>query len=197
VAARAPDDTRTRILSAAGKLFYRDGIRPVAMDAVAEAAGVTKRTLYYHFDSKDDLVIAYLKLMGERAEASLTKTTGAVEGGPAERVLSVFEGLRALFSRGEPFRGCPFINVAAELAESEPTRLVAASYKERMRAWYEIQLIELGVDDPAGLSEQLMILADGAITTWLVRRDPQAAVRARDAAAILLETARQQGETTP
>jgi len=188
MAPRDPGQTRGRILEAAGRLFYRDGVRPVAMDAVAETAGITKRTLYYHFDSKDDLVVAYLRDIGERLDASLTRAMSRRGPDPMSRLAGLFEDMEARFAR-EEFRGCPFVNVAAELAESAPARAEAAAYKERMRAWFEGLARELGVRDPVALSEQLTILLDGAIATWLVRRDPRAAARAREAALVLVRSA--------
>jgi AcrR family transcriptional regulator len=185
---RDPEHTRGRILEAAGRLFYRDGIRPVAMDAVAEMAGITKRTLYYHFDSKDDLVVAYLRHTGERLDASLTRAMSRRGGSAINRLLGLFEDLEARFAR-EEFRGCPFVNAAAELTESAPARAEAATYKERMRAWFEGMARELGARDPVALSEQLAILLDGAIAIWLVRRDPRAAARAREAALVLVQSA--------
>ena len=188
MAPRDPEQTRARILEAAGRLFYRDGIRPVAMDAVAEMAGITKRTLYYHFDSKDDLVVAYLRHTGERLDASLARAMSRRGGSATDRLLGLFEDLEARFAR-EEFRGCPFVNAAAELTESAPARAEAATYKERMRTWFEGGARELGARDPVALSEQLAILLDGAIAIWLVRRDPRAAARAREAALVLLRSA--------
>jgi AcrR family transcriptional regulator len=188
MAPRDPEQTRGRILEAAGRLFYRDGIRPVAMDAVAEMAGITKRTLYYHFDSKDDLVIAYLRHTGERLDASLARAMSRRGGSAMDRLHGLFEDLEARFAR-EEFRGCPFVNAAAELTESAPARAEAATYKERMRASFESMVRELGVRDPLALSEQLAILLDGAIAIWLVRRDPRAAARAREAALVLVQSA--------
>ena len=188
MAPRDPEQTRARILEAAGRLFYRDGIRPVAMDAVAEMAGITKRTLYYHFDSKDDLVVAYLRHTGERLDASLARAMSRRGGSAMDRLLGLFEDLEARFAR-EEFRGCPFVNAAAELTESAPARAEAATYKERMRAWFESGARDLGARDPVALSEQLAILLDGAIAIWLVRRDPRAAARAREAALVLLRSA--------
>ena len=150
MAPRDPEQTRARILEAAGRLFYRDGIRPVAMDAVAEMAGITKRTLYYHFDSKDDLVVAYLRHTGERLDASLARAMSRRGGSAMDRLLGLFEDLEARFAR-EEFRGCPFVNAAAELTASAPARAEAAIYKERMRAWFESGARELGaVRRPSG-----------------------------------------------
>ena len=158
------------------------------MDAVAETAGVTKRTLYYHFDSKDDLVVAYLRHIGERLDASLARAMSRRGGSAMDRLLGLFEDLEARFAR-EEFRGCPFVNAAAELTESAQARAEAATYKERMRAWFESMVRELGARDPVTLSEQLAILLDGAIAIWLVRRDPRAAALAREAALVVVQSA--------
>ena len=158
------------------------------MDAVAETAGVTKRTLYYHFDSKDDLVVAYLRHIGERLDASLARAMSRRGGSAMERLVGLFDDLEGRFARDE-FRGCPFMNVAAELADSAQARAEAAAYKERRRAWFEGVVRELGVRDPVALSEQLLLLTDGAIAIWLVQRDPRAAARAREAALVLLDAA--------
>jgi len=185
---RNPADTRGRILAAATRLFYRQGIRAVPMDGVAEEAGVTKRTLYYHFDSKDDLVVAYLRHVSDRVRGAHLDAATRRGHGPRERLLAVFDDLEERFQH-EKFRGCPFINAAAELADSEPARAAAATHKEGVRKWFEGSLVELGVPDPEALSEQLMLLTDGAISTWLVRRDPRAARWARAAAAVLIDLA--------
>lgn len=187
---RNPDETRERILEAAGQLFYRDGIRPVAMDMIAATAGLTKRTLYYHFDSKDDLVVAYLRHTSGRVCAALTKAGSRHGSDPMARLLGFFDDLAARLAHPK-FRGCPFINAAAELSEADAARTAAAEHKESLRAWFEALLREFDVRDPVGLSEQFMLLTDGAIATWLVRRDPHAAQRAREAALILLHAARQ------
>jgi hypothetical protein len=82
------------------------------------------------------------------------------------------------------------MNAAAELSESDTVRAAAAEHKEGLRAWFQVLLREFDIGDPVELSEQFMLLTDGAIATWLVRREPQAAQRAREAALTLLQAAR-------
>ena len=177
-----PESPASRILAAADRLFYGEGIHAVGVDAVAAGAGVTKRTLYHHFASKDALVTAYLS---RRAAPPVIDQTMP----PAAQILRLFRQLgKALTS--ETFRGCPFINAAAELADRNHQAItVASAYKARREAWFR-NLTELaGARDPAALAQQLMILLDGAIANWLVRRDPSTADAAGAAAAMLLRGA--------
>src|SRR6218665_3889599 len=85
--------TRDRIVSAASKLFYSEGIRAVSVDAVAEKAGITKRTLYYHFKSKDDLIAAYLEGRDQPNLTLFKRWFAEAKGGPAAKVQAIFDNL--------------------------------------------------------------------------------------------------------
>src|ERR1700754_2882276 len=89
----APNATRDRIISAASKLFYSEGIRAVSVDAVAEKAGLTKRTLYYHFRSKDDLIAAYLDARDQPNIALFKRWFSEAEGVLAAKVRAIFYNL--------------------------------------------------------------------------------------------------------
>jgi len=188
----APESAAERVLAAADRLFYGQGIRAVGVDALAKAAGVTKRTLYRHFASKDALVAAYL----ERRKAPLAgdATRPLTSGGdgtraPAEQILRAFERLGRAFAHAD-FRGCAFINAAAELAEPDhPALAVAVAAKHAREAWFRRLCAEARAREPDLLAMQLMMLFDGAIATWLVRRDPACAAAARLAAEALLQAA--------
>ena len=175
-------DTRTRILQAARRLFYAQGIRPVSMDDIADSAGLTKRSLYYHFASKDDLIVAYLRF---RDRGTLRAAVERRGGNAYQQVLGVFEELEGGFSNAK-FRGCAFINAAVEMSDSESVRAVATAFKDGTRTWFEGLVRQLGATDARALSEQLALLLDGAMSTWLVRRDPAAARLAREMALVLL-----------
>jgi AcrR family transcriptional regulator len=169
---------RARILDAADRLFYGQGIRAVGVDAVAAAAGISKRTLYNHFASKDALVAAYLeRRLGVPPPSDRP---------PLEQVLGAFDRLgRGFASPG--FRGCAFVNAVAELGEeSAAVRELALRFKEARRVWFRDLLDQLGAADPDGVATQLSLLVDGAIAAFLVRRDPAVALAARAAAATLL-----------
>ena len=170
-----------RILAAADKLFYTKGIRAVGVDTVAAEAGVSKRTLYNHYPSKDALIAAYL--------TARFKTVAPSDAPAREQILGAFDRLERLFAGGS-FRGCPYVNAVTELGDPKhAASKIAVQYKEQRRAWYRALLERLGVKDPGGLATQMQILAEGALATCLVRGDPALARSARAAAEILLDAA--------
>lgn len=185
--ARDSSETRRRLIAAADGLFYGQGIQAVGVDAVAEAAGVTKRTLYYHFSSKDDLIAAYL-------DARDLPTLGRYQdlipdsGEPAPlQVRRIFEQL-GRNAKDPRWRGCSFLRAAAEFANlpGHPARVVAARHKKRFEGWLNEILAADRFENATGLARQLMILFDGAVAQILIHRDPSYALSARDAASMLL-----------
>jgi AcrR family transcriptional regulator len=167
-----------RILAAADRLFYRKGIRAVGVDAVAAEAGISKRSLYDTFPSKDALVAAYLRQRIRPFPDS--------DEPPALQVLALFDQLKARFESGE-FRGCPFVNAVTELAEDcDSARAIAAGYKADRRRHVADLLERAGATGPETLAGQIAILFEGAIASMLIGNDPDVAIQARDAAAVLL-----------
>src|SRR5579859_6254360 len=128
---------RQRILDAAAGLFYRQGAPAVGVDLVSHTAGVSKRTLYQQFRSKDQLIAETLDAQGDAIlDLYLPTREGDGDGGQRDLVLAVFGRLRDLIS-SEGFRGCPFANTATELPDPEhPARRVARTYKLRMRDFF-------------------------------------------------------------
>jgi AcrR family transcriptional regulator len=172
---------RDRILETADRLFYGQGIRAIGVDTIAAEIGISKRTLYNHFPSKDALIAAYLSRRFTPLELS--------DAPPASQILDRFERLQRLIS-GQGFRGCPFVNAVAELGESSPpVNEIAIAFKEQQREWFRDLLTRAGATDPDGLATQLAILVDGAIATALVRGEPALARAAKAAAVALLGVA--------
>jgi len=170
-----------RILAAADKLFYRRGIRAVGVDAVAAEAGVSKRTLYNYYPSKDDLIAAYLTAQFKHIAPS--------DAPAREQILGYFDRLERRFADGN-FRGCPYVNAVTELGDPKhPAAGIAAQFKEQRRQWYRGLLERIGVSDPEGLATQLQLLVEGALAAALVRGDPKVARAARAAAEVLLDAA--------
>jgi AcrR family transcriptional regulator len=181
------EETRRRILKAAGKLFYDHGIRNVSVDAVAEEAEVTKRTIYYHFKGKDALVAAYLEARNAPVLAGLQRAMTSVEGSAIEQTKALFAML-AEQVKSPAWKGCPFARAVAELpAELDhPALEIAANHKSAFEAWLRERFAADGFDDPSLLARQILVLLDGAITEMLIHRDPAYAEAAAAAAAILL-----------
>ncbi|MET9146237.1 helix-turn-helix domain-containing protein [Streptomyces sp. NPDC004042] len=177
---------RERILAAAAALFAVQGINATGMEQIAERAPVSKRTLYAHFRTKDELVLAHLEDLssaGHTLEGTLMR-----EDVPArERILALFDPLPA---GADPVRGCPFIDAAAEFPD--PQNAVHSYARERkllmVRLVAELAA-ELGCREPAVLAEQLVTLADGAASRAMVLDEADYGRHARTAAEILLADA--------
>ena len=172
---------KERILETADRLFYLQGIRAVGVDTISSEIGISKRTLYNHFPSKDALIAAYLERRFTRAPAS--------DKPPVEQILGTFDRLeRGFASKG--FRGCPFVNAVAELgAGDQSVKKIAIAFKESRRLWFRDLLRQLDVADAEGLATQLTLLVDGSIAQDLVRGDPSMARAAKAAARVLLGNA--------
>jgi AcrR family transcriptional regulator len=172
---------KERILETADRLFYLQGIRAVGVDTVAAEIGISKRTLYNHFPSKDALISAYLERRFRPVPTS--------DKPPAEQILRTFDRLERGFA-DKGFRGCPFVNAVAEMgAEDHAVRKIAIAFKDSRRGWFRELLLQLDVANPDELATQLQLLVDGAIATDLVRNDPSVARAAKAAARVLLRNA--------
>jgi AcrR family transcriptional regulator len=172
---------KDRILETADRLFYLQGIRAIGVDTIAAEIGISKRTLYNHFPSKDALISAYLERRFVQPRPS--------DKPPAEQILATFDSLERRFARKD-FRGCPFVNAVAELGtEDQSVRKIAVAFKESRRLWFRDLLIRLGVADAEALATQLALLVDGSIAQDLVRNDPTMARAAKEAARVLLRNA--------
>lgn len=177
---------RERILAAAAQLFAVQGINATGMEQVAEEAPVSKRTLYAHFRTKSDLVVAHLEDLaasGATLESVLTRE----DIPPRERILGLFGRLAADTA---PVRGCPFIDAAAEFPDPKSeVHSYAREQKLRMVQLVTALVEELGCREPAALAEQLVTLADGAASRAMVLGEPDYGRHARAAAEVLLEHA--------
>jgi AcrR family transcriptional regulator len=170
-----------RILNVADRLFYHQGIRAVGVDTVAAETGISKRTLYNYFPTKDKLIAAYL----HRRAAPLKPS----DKPPIAQILWNFDRLERA-AGDDDFRGCPFVNAVSEIAERKhPARKIALRFKEERRTWLRDRLTEAGVTDPDPLATQLHLLAEGAIAAVLVRGDAAMVRAAKQAALALLKGA--------
>lgn len=176
---------RDRIERAAARLFYRNGIHATGVDLIAHEANVSKRTLYQHFASKNDLVDAYLRNFVARGGAPAEKRLDDLELPARERLLSIFDMRRA-----DVVRGCPFHNAAVESAGAlasadEIVRTHKLEFTRRLVAVAR----EAGAADPQLLGQQLAVLFEGATAMATSLNDTAPVVHARTAAATLIDAA--------
>jgi AcrR family transcriptional regulator len=153
---------RARIVKAARELFYRDGIHSVGVDAVAEAAGTNKTTLYRHFTSKDELVAECLRTYGRELETAWVEIEREHAGRPKDQLLAWLRFI-AEFKLGTTQRGCAFANAAVQLPDPDhPARRVIEECKSRHRNLIIELCRKAGLCDPELLADQLFLLSEGA-----------------------------------
>lgn len=151
----------SRIAEAAEELFYNRGITAVGVDLIAEHSGVTKRTLYNRFGSKDGLVTTYLAARDQRWRSAVRAAVDACED-PVEAVTAPFEALRT-WSEGNT-RGCAFINALAEIPDpAHPAHAIAANQKLWLRDLFEEVATTAGCCSPGVLATRLLLLHEGAL----------------------------------
>jgi AcrR family transcriptional regulator len=149
------------LLRAADELFYREGVRAVGVEAVVERAGVNKMSLYRQFSSKDDLVVAYLKRCDDRFFERLEASVAKHPGEPVKQLLQYFDDLTQRASAPD-YRGCPFVNVAAEFPDaSHPARRSVADNKSKLIARFTELAGAARAADPAALANELALLVEG------------------------------------
>lgn len=164
---------KDRILDAANSLFYSEGIRAVSVDAISAKAGITKKTLYYHFKSKDDLIEAYLVSRDQPNLAQYRKWFDGADGALADKVEAIFLNL-ATSARHPKWKGCGFLRTAAELANmpGHPAMKVGAAHKKKFEVWLLDLFEEQGIANSKELARHIVLLMDGAFSTVLVHNDP-------------------------
>ncbi|WP_136619964.1 MULTISPECIES: TetR/AcrR family transcriptional regulator [Mesorhizobium] len=183
----ASSPTRKRIVDAATKLFYAEGIGRVSVDAIAEKAGLTKRTLYYHFKSKDDLIAAYLDARDQPNLKQMAGWFDAAEGGADRKVEAIFTNL-ARVARHPKWKGCGFLRTAAELASmpGHPAVKAGSRHKTNFEKWLAAELSARGVTAPHMLAREIVLLMDGAFSSMLIHHNPDYIGAAGHAAATLV-----------
>ncbi|MGO4594874.1 TetR/AcrR family transcriptional regulator [Leifsonia sp. 2TAF2] len=158
----AARSTRTRILDEAAELFYAQGIRAVSADKIIERVGITKVTFYRYFRTKHSLVVAYLEQQGARERGQFDRVL--TSSNDAAEAFRVFAEAIGTASCRPGFRGCPFINAAAEYADPDsPVRKVIADHRAWYRDTFAAMLQQLGVTDPQAAAGEVMMLRDGAM----------------------------------
>jgi AcrR family transcriptional regulator len=177
---------RERLLNTAADLFYREGMRAVGVDLVVERTGVAKTSLYRYFPAKDDLIAAVLERDDRNYWAHWERIAQEAGQDPAAELSAHVQWIARYIDRPE-FRGCAFLNAATEFPGADhPARKIALRHKVELRRRVAALTVRLGIRDPEGLADQLVLLVDGAYVNGQLRgkRGPVQALPAAAAALI-------------
>jgi AcrR family transcriptional regulator len=178
---------RERLLDAADRLFYAEGVHTVGIDRIIEEAGVAKGSLFYNFSGKDGLVAAYLAGRDERRRARIARHFEGLTD-PVDKLLAIFDALEeAVTSPG--YNGCAFANATAEAA---PDGVEAVALRNT-RGWLHKLILSLITEasfaDPVAVTDRLLLLYDGAVANSRLDTHSDAARVAKELAELVLETA--------
>ncbi len=179
---------RERLLAAADRLFYEDGVCTVGIDRILTEADVARASLYSNFGSKDELVRAYLDHRSSAWRDVVGETLPTRWENPRDRIVGVFELLTEWFET-PGYRGCPFINASAEAIAGAAVSQVRDIHRAWVRELFVTLCREAGMNDPAGLAEQLVLLYDGSMVGAQLDHSPAAGRAAQLAADALLREA--------
>ena len=179
---------RERILQTAFALFYAYGIRAVGVDRIIAESGVAKATFYKHVPAKDDLVVAYLDKVDGIWTGQLHAAAAAAGPDPADQLVGLFDALRTSCRR-EGYRGCAFINAAAETQPGTPVHDRTVAHKTAVLSWVHDLAERAGACDPGTLARALTLLLDGGLASGSLDASPDAPDAAKASARALVELA--------
>jgi AcrR family transcriptional regulator len=183
---------RQDLVDTAIELFSAHGFHATGIDRIAEEANVSKKTMYHHFRSKEELIIAALKQHDGMFRNGFMNAVDKQADSAYERLLAVFDVAQAWFSDNK-FFGCMFINAIGEYSERNTAiKQVCKEFKRLMRAYIEELAIEAEIPHAQHVAASLAILLEGSIVTAQVSDTPDSAATARDAAKVLIDNALKQ-----
>ncbi len=187
----AESAVRQRILDTASTLFYQRGVRAVGVDLVVAESGVAKTSLYRHFGTKDDLIVAFLEREDAEFWAQWDDVAARHAHDPAAEIEAHMRWIGKRLARAN-YRGCPQINVAAEFAEADhPAREVARRHMQAMRRRLADLARRLDAARPNDLAAQLGVLVNGAfVSASMLTPDEATRVLLASARALLASATR-------
>ncbi len=182
---------RQQLVDTAIKLFSAHGYHGVGIDWISREAGVTKKTMYHHFHSKNELILAALKHHDGLFRNEFMNAVKAFHEDPYERLLGIFDVAHHWFS-DKKFYGCMFINAIGEYSEPDSSiRNVCQEFKSLMRKYIAQLAEDAGIKDTESIATSLAILLEGSIVTAQVSGTPDSAIEAKKAAKLLVDLALQ------
>lgn len=184
---RRDSPARRRVLDTATALFYAEGVHAVGIDRIIAEAGVAKATFYHHFPAKDELVRAYVEQQSHLVQAAIARLG---QRPPHETLLAIFD-LIADAARQPGYRGCPFINAAAEYPDpTSPVRQAIDEHRRRKRDLLRKLLAQDGYPDPARTADILIVLGDGLLVISHLEKPANLRELIRDAVTAVLDSGR-------
>jgi len=178
---------KDQVFQTAARLFYQHGYRAIGVDTIAAESGIGKMTLYRHYPSKDDLIVAYLEDSNDVFWNYFEQTTKDVPA-PREKLLAFFQALQD-YATTPACYGCPFLNVATEYPETAyPGHQVALEHKQSVRARFRQLAEEAGATKPETLADQLFLLMDGAYMASRMFGAKNPAAHVAEAARVLVDS---------
>lgn len=180
---------REELVQKALESFYRGGFHAIGMDRLAKETGVSKTAIYKHFRSKDDLILATLRLRDEQFRNWLTRRIEALADNPRDRLLAIFDAMEEWFA--DPgFRSCMFIKASSEFqTRGEPIHTMSAEHKSLLARYFEELARDAGAKEPEQLAKQLLIIKEGAIVLAHLHDPDQVARDSKALAKTLIDAA--------
>jgi AcrR family transcriptional regulator len=186
---RRSSSKREELIKTALALFAKNGIHATGIDTIVEQSGVTKKTLYAHFRSKEELVLAVLRQYDGMARNEFMRRVESGGKTPKARLLAIFDFAERWFQQSN-FYGCLFINTIGEYSDNDTAiRQICQDYKKLVKAYILSLCEQVGTSDPQELAEELALLLEGATVTAQVSQNPQTAKIAKRAAKVLIDKA--------
>ena len=188
-AVRTPaGQARERILATAFRLFYAHGLRAAGIDTIIAESGVAKATFYKYFPAKDDLILAYLEHVDGVWSGQLHAAAEAAGPEPARELVGLFDALTTACRR-DGYRGCAFINAAAESPSGTRVHERTVAHKQSILAWITELAERAGAGNPEALARSLTLILDGGLASGVLDADPAAAAAAKATAEQLVAAA--------
>lgn len=180
---------REHLIDTAIALFCEHGFHATGIDRLLEEAGVSKKTMYQHFRSKEELIYAALQQFDSVSRNDFMKNVERSGTTPKARLLAIFDVMAAWFD-SNAFYGCVFINAIGEYSETEsPIRDICKQFKRRQWSFIADLARQAGATDPESLADEITLLMEGCIVTAQVSQKPEAAETARKLARIAIDNA--------
>lgn len=185
---------KEQIIDAAAQLFHADGFNATGIEKIRDTAGVSKKTLYNHFRSKDELILAVLRREDENVRNWLMRNVDELSNDPRERLIGFFD-VYAGWIKSDGFNGCLFIKAASEFSDPEnKCKAVSKEAKRLVRQAIKQLIVDTGAPDPDTLADQLNLLIQGATVQAQVAEDLSAIGLAKSMAVELIESALSSGQ---